>query len=127
MGCVFMRFLVSFLVVFFLIFIGALFINNYLTKWLGVEKKESLSETPGKNLDRWGRGIILLIFICAFPLVLEYENVLQWYWIFFFNVLIGFQSFLEWKYLKPSKQYVITLTYLVFGLVMVFGINYCTI
>ena len=127
MGCVFMRFLVSFLAVFFLVFIGAYFINKYLTKWLGVEKKESLSGTPGKNLDRWGRGIILLIFICVFPLILEYENVLQWYWIFFFNVLIGFQSFLEWRYLKPSKQYVITLTYLVFGLVMVFGINYFTI
>lgn len=117
-----MRFLVSFLVVFFLIFIVTLFINKFLTKWLGVEKKESISETPGKNLDRWGRGIILSIFLCALPMVSEYENILKWYWIFFFNVLFGFQSFLEWKYLKPSKQYVITLTYLVFTLVIMYGI-----
>ncbi|MGE7780402.1 DUF4181 domain-containing protein [Peribacillus sp. NPDC097264] len=118
-----MRFFVSFLAVFFLVFIGAYFINKYLTKWLGVEKKESISETPGKNLERWGRGIILFIFICALPMVLEYENILQWYWILFLNVLIGFQSFLEWKYLKPSKQYVITLTYLVFALVIIYGID----
>ncbi|MFJ7744693.1 DUF4181 domain-containing protein [Peribacillus sp. NPDC097295] len=122
-----MRFLVSFLVVFFLIFIVALFINKYLTKWLGVEKKESISETPGKNMDRWGRGIILCIFLCALPMVLEYENILKWYWVLFLNVLIGFQSVLEWKYLKPSKQYLITLTYLIFALVMVFGMNYFTI
>lgn len=32
-----------------------------INKLLGVEKKR-ISETPGRKIDAWGRGIILVIF-----------------------------------------------------------------
>lgn len=113
------------LVMFFIIIIIlALFINKFLTKWLGVERKEKISETAGKNIDRWGRGIILLIFLCTLPYAIENSNVIKWYWTCFLIVSIGFQSFMEWKYLKTSKQYVITLTYILLAPVIIYFVDY---
>ena len=118
-----MEFLV-WIMFFIIIIIISLFINKFLTKWLGVEKKEKISETSGKNIDRWGRGLILLIFLCPLPYVIEEDiNVIKWYMCFFI-VSFGFQSFMEWKYLKTSKQYVITLTYLLFALVIMYNVDY---
>ncbi len=113
-----------FIMFFIIIIILSLFINKFLTKWLGVGRKEKISETPGKNIDRWGRGIILLIFFCSLPYAIENRNVIKWYWICFLIVSIGFQSFMEWKYLKTSKQYVITLTYLLLALVIMYFVDY---
>ena len=113
-----------FIMFFIIIILFTLFINKFLTKWLGVEKKEKISETPGKNIERWGRGMILLIFLCSLPYAIENRNVIKWYWICFLIVSIGFQSFMEWKYLKTSKQYVITLTYILLALVIMYFVDY---
>ncbi|MFI8492240.1 DUF4181 domain-containing protein [Peribacillus butanolivorans] len=67
---------------------------------LGVEKKK-ISETSGKIVDRWGRGVILVIFLCTFPSVST--NDMNWLLILYLFLLLGFQSILEWKYLKNSK------------------------
>ncbi|WP_410862959.1 DUF4181 domain-containing protein [Peribacillus sp. SIMBA_075] len=106
-----------------IIIIITLFINKFLTKWLGVEKKEKISETSGKNIDRWGRGLILLTFLCTLPYAIEEDKNVMWYMCFFI-VSFGFQSFMEWKYLKTSKQYVITLTYLLIALVIMYNVDY---
>ncbi|WHX62384.1 hypothetical protein [Peribacillus frigoritolerans] len=72
-----MEFLV-FIMFFIIIIILTLFINKFLTKWLGVEKKEKISETSGKNIDRWGRGLILLTFLCTLPYAIEEDkNVIK--------------------------------------------------
>ncbi|TWD87891.1 uncharacterized protein DUF4181 [Neobacillus bataviensis] len=93
----------------FLVFIIVLIILQFLlekiiNKLLGVEKKK-ISETPGKNVYRWGRGIILVFFLCTLPFVITKDtSVMKWYWIFYLILLLGFQSILGWKYLKNSKQ-----------------------
>ncbi|MFD6442726.1 DUF4181 domain-containing protein [Peribacillus sp. NPDC060186] len=42
----------------------------------------------------------------------------------FLIVSNGFQLFMEWKYLKTSKEYVITLTYLLLALVFFYNVDY---
>ncbi|MDM5219672.1 DUF4181 domain-containing protein [Peribacillus sp. NJ11] len=116
----------EFLVFFIILIIFSLFIDKFLRKWLGVEKKK-ISETSGKNIDRWGRGIILFIFLCILPFAVEDRNVIKWYWICFLIVSMGFQLFMEWKYLKNSKEYVITvitLTYLLLALGIMYNVDY---
>jgi hypothetical protein len=118
--------LVKFLAFFIILIIFSLFIDKFLRKWLGVEKKK-ISETSGKNIDRWGRGIILFIFLCTLPFAVEDRNVIKWYWICFLIVSMGFQLFMEWKYLKNSKEYVITvitLTYLLLALGIMYNVDY---
>ncbi|CAM4022863.1 DUF4181 domain-containing protein [Lederbergia lenta] len=83
--------------------------ENGINKILGV-KKEKISETPGKRIDRWGRGIILIVCISTLPFVITREtNVMKWYWIFYFVLLFGFQAILEWKFLKDSKRFLLHL------------------
>jgi hypothetical protein len=98
--------------------------EKLLRKWLGVEKR-NIAETSGKNVERRGRGIILLIFLFTLPIVITEEGEgLKWYWIFYLMVSLGFQSFVEWKYLKDSKEYVITLIFLLLCIIIMYNINY---
>ncbi|UAT33103.1 DUF4181 domain-containing protein (plasmid) [Bacillus badius] len=99
-------------------------LEKTINKLLGVEKKK-ISETPGKNIDRWGRTIILVTFLCTLAFVITKDiNVIKWYWILYFVLSLGFQSILEWKYLKNSKQYVSTLIFLILTVIIIFNMEY---
>ena len=109
---------------FIILIILILFLEKIINKLVGVEKKK-ISETSGKNVDRWGRGIILVIFLCTLPFVITKDtNVIKWYWILYFVLILGFQSILEWKYFKNSKQYVTTLIFLMLGIIFFYNIEY---
>ncbi|WP_082197225.1 DUF4181 domain-containing protein [Bacillus sp. FJAT-27916] len=93
-----------------ILFLLLFLIEKLIEKFLGV-KRRRISETPGKSVDRWGRTIILIIFLVVYFFALTKGSVdtLKWYWVLFLTVLAGFQIILEWKYLKESKQYISTL------------------
>lgn len=113
-----------FLGIIIVLIILGLLLEKTINKLFGVEKKK-ISETPGKKIDRWGRGIILAIFLCGLPFVIEAEvYVIKWFWISYFIILMGFQLILEWKYLRTSNQYVATLIFLLVGLVIIYNIEY---
>ncbi len=120
-GGIALRFLVFFIV---LIFIGFL-LEKIINKLLRVEKKR-ISETSGKRIDRWGRGIILLIFLFTLPFVIfgDSTNIIKWYWIIYITLLMGFQAFLEWKYLENSKQYVTTIIFIILSVIIMYNIEY---
>ena len=96
-------------------------------KLLGVEKKE-VSETSGKKIDQWGRRIIMILFLSTIPIYTFYAlkdtTFIKWYWILYLTALLGFQSVMEWKYLKNSKQYLATLIFLVLGIVFLYNVEY---
>jgi dipeptide/tripeptide permease len=99
-------------------------LDKILNKLLGIEKKK-ISETSGRKIDRWGRGIILVIFLCTLPFVITQDtNVIKWYWILYVILVMGFQSILEWKYLKDSKQHVTTLIFLMLSVIILYNIEY---
>ena len=115
---------VGFLFFIILVILMVLLMEKVIFKLFGVEKKR-ISETSGKNIDRWGRSVILIIFLCALPFVVAKDiNVMKWYWILYFILSLGFQSVMEWTYLKNSKQYVTTLIYLMVSVIIVFNIEY---
>ncbi|WP_255472968.1 DUF4181 domain-containing protein [Planomicrobium sp. CPCC 101079] len=84
--------------------------EKILRKWLGI-KKVALSETPAKNTDRWGRGIIFAIALCGIPFIVgtDVASRLFWFWVVYLTALTAFQAYLQWKYIKESKEYVMTL------------------
>ena len=110
-------FVLKLLVFFIILLVFVLLLEKILNRLLGVEKKR-ISETPGKNVDRWGRGIILIFFLCTIPFyVMADTSFIKWYWMLYMIILLGFQSILEWKYLKNSKQYITTLIFLILTII----------
>lgn len=82
-------------------------VEKMTDKFWGVKRK-SISETPGKRIDRWGRAIIIFIFVVS-SITKGSSVILEWQFVLFFMALMGFQVILEWKYLKKSKQYISSL------------------
>lgn len=117
-------FLVKFLVFILGLFILFTMLEKIINRLLGVEKKK-ISGSSGKKVDQWGRGIISVIFLCTLPYFITKDNyALKWYWILFFTTSMGFQTILEWKYLKNSRQYITTLIFLIVILIIMFNIDY---
>lgn len=95
-----------------------------INRLIGVEKKK-LSETSAKHIDRWGKGIILVIALTTLPFILKMDiKNMKWYWIGYFMLSLGFQSFLERMYLKESKQYITTLIFLILAIIGIYFIDY---
>ncbi|MFJ7954616.1 DUF4181 domain-containing protein [Lysinibacillus sp. NPDC096418] len=109
----------------FIVVITILFfiLEKVLDKLFGIEKKK-ISDTPAKNFNRWGRCILLVIFLCMLPFFYTNETNIKWYWIFYITSLLCFQAILEWKYLKDSKQYIKTIIFLILYEIMMFNIDY---
>lgn len=111
------------LILFIVLLIFGFLLEKIINKLLSVEKKK-ISATSGKKVDQWGRGIILVIFLCTLPFfIVQDTNVMKWYWMLYLIVLFGFQTILEWMYLKNSNQYVTTLIFLVLGVIFMYNIE----
>lgn len=100
-----------------------LIMNYLLSTWLFGEKRKKISDTDGENIHRWVLvliGIIVLIFSTVINRI--DSNYVIWFLLGLLVVLCAFQSFMEWKYLKESKQHVIPLILMVFGVICAIGI-----
>ncbi|MCT2536214.1 DUF4181 domain-containing protein [Aquibacillus koreensis] len=95
---------------------------NLLRKLLIGEEKKKISETAGKNVYRIGMGIFGLIGILTVIIALDLSdnNSMKWFWSIFITLILGFQSFMDWKFHKNSKEYIVPLIVLVLGIVYIF-------
>ncbi|EKN68268.1 DUF4181 domain-containing protein [Schinkia azotoformans] len=110
----------QFVIIFILL---SVLIERVIRKRLGIEKKK-ISETAGKNVDRWGRGIILVTFLATFSYFIDKDDeIVKWYWISYYVILMGFQTYIQWKYLKDSKEYILSLIFLVLGIVFLLSVD----
>ena len=101
--------IVRLLTILIILFLVVFLVEKIIDKFFGLKRKK-ISETPGKSIDRWGRTIILFIFLLSnsFGFTKEPDAIPKWSWVPFLTALMGFQAILEWKYLKESKQYIST-------------------
>ena len=70
-------------------------LEKILNRLLGVEKKK-VSETSGKRVDRWGRGIILILFLCTIPFYAFIDRRYHFYKMVLdsiFDCIIGFSVY----------------------------------
>ena len=122
-----MDLLILYIVLFlFLIFLAFLFtrfmLDKLINKLLGIKKKVKIEDTPGKNIDRWGRVIIVIVFLFLF-LIIKDASALKWVFGLYWITLLGFQACMEWKYINNSKQYLNTLIILIIFLVFLYNIE----
>lgn len=117
--------LISNAIMFFLFLILIFILLEFVLNKLFRVQKRKISETPGKWINWWGRGIILGILILL-PFVDQLHDrldTIKWFWIFFIILAMGFQALLEWKYLKDSKQYITTLILIFFGVFIIYHLD----
>lgn len=111
----------------FLIVFGILLFltERILIKLLRI-KKGKISETSGKKIYSWGKKSFLIIFLCSLPYIYFSENQYALTWVIMLHTIlnIGFDAFMEWKHLKDSKQYVVTLVFTAMLLVFFSNIRY---
>ncbi|MEW9111226.1 MAG: DUF4181 domain-containing protein [Cytobacillus gottheilii] len=108
----------------FFLFLSLVFfaLERGLVKVFGIKRK-SLSETSGKKIDQWGRGILLVVYLSVLLFVLEMDLDIKWYFICFIMISFVFEMVMEWVYLKETKQYIITLVFLVITIPILFNIE----
>lgn len=110
---------------FIILFAVIVLIDHFWKKRLRGDVKVKISETPGRKIDFWGRVIISVSTIIMLIFVFSLEGIepIKWFFAVYFLLLYGFQAFMEWKYLKDSKEYIATLAALAVALIFVFNIE----
>ncbi len=95
--------------------------NLIVSKLIVGGKRRKISETDGKIINILGLIIIATMGICsAFFIDIFDNNVMKWFWLCLLILIVGFQSFLEWKFLKESKDYIVSLIVLLIGIIYIF-------
>jgi MFS-type transporter involved in bile tolerance (Atg22 family) len=92
-----------------------------LRKWI-VGTDRYIDETDGRRVDFWVRIILVIIFLVLLFFVVDTsdETIVKLFFIIALTITTAFQSIIEWKYLKNSKEFVVTLILWVIGLIYFF-------
>lgn len=86
------------------------------------EVRAKVRETDGKNIQRWGGAMLCLIFISLFiylSILNANDDVIKLFWLCFVIIAFGFKAFLEWRFLKGYKEYMVSLTTLIVSVIFV--------
>ncbi|RCX21440.1 uncharacterized protein DUF4181 [Fontibacillus phaseoli] len=99
------------------------FVHLILRIWIvGLDKRELPEE--GKEVNIWGKIILALVGIIVFIVIAFAVGMdslaMKWFWMLFVILTVGFQSFIDWKYQRESRQYIVSLIVLVLGIVLVY-------
>ena len=95
--------------------------NAILSKLILGNIRRKVSETEGKYIQRWGLVVIAIIGFSSIFFVFDIldTNVMKWFWLFFLILTVGFHSFIEWKFLRESKEYMVSLIVLMIGVIYI--------
>ncbi|OCA90522.1 hypothetical protein A8F94_01150 [Bacillus sp. FJAT-27225] len=92
-----------------------------LRKWI-VEYDRFITETEGRRIDFWGRIVLAIAFFISLFFVKDSsdETTIKWFLIIFYTIFAAFQFIIEWKYLKNTKEFIITLLLWLFVIIYFF-------
>ncbi|WP_340003977.1 DUF4181 domain-containing protein [Paenibacillus sp. FSL K6-0276] len=99
------------------------FSHLFLRIWIVGPDKEKLSD-DGNELNMKGKLILVLVGLITGIIIMIADGaqgiVMKWFWIVIIIIALGFQSFIDWKFLKHTKQHIVSLIVLVLGVVLVY-------
>ncbi|WLR51720.1 DUF4181 domain-containing protein [Bacillus tianshenii] len=111
-------------------FVLYIMLIDYLcSKWLIGDKKVQLTETKGELIFRWGVGILVAFGASTAVLIATVPNFINfrtfvWIAASYLIVSYSFRAWLEWRYVKKTKQYVVSLVVMAFGVLSIIGMSY---
>lgn len=82
-------------------------------------KSEKISDTDGWRMYWWIKGSLVVIALCCYFFVLDLTDyiLLKRFLFVTFILALGFDAFMDWKYMKGSKEYLISLLLLAVGII----------
>ncbi|MBQ4898829.1 DUF4181 domain-containing protein [Paenibacillus sp. Marseille-P2973] len=87
-----------------------------------VDKEQKELPEEGKELSIWSKLIFALIGIVAFIIILIADGsdgmAMKWFWMILVVVALGLQAFIDWKYIRASRQHIVSVIVLVLGVIM---------
>ncbi|WP_186763892.1 DUF4181 domain-containing protein [Planomicrobium sp. CPCC 101079] len=98
------------------IFLLFFILDKFLRKWFNAEKVE-FTDSPAKEMNRWGERIIFIIALCCLPFVVmsEAPSWLMWFLIGSIVVQNCFQAYMQWKYAREAREHLVTLSLIPVG------------
>ncbi|WP_345239495.1 DUF4181 domain-containing protein [Pontibacillus salipaludis] len=98
-------------------------LETVIRKQFNIERRY-VTDTKGKHIDRWGRGMFVLIAISVLSYAIFSDAPgMKWYLMGGYVAQFGFQAIIQWMFLKGSKEYVITIVYLALGVITIYNID----
>ena len=98
-------------------------LTYYVGSYLIVgEKKKNIFKTDGKYTYVFGLIVIATIgfgSISFLNIDILDNNDMKWFWLGFLILITGFNSFVEWKFLKDSKEYLVSLIAMIVGTIYI--------
>lgn len=73
-------------------------------------KRVKLADAGARKTSRWGRTLLLIVFLCMIPFAASGDNARNVvYLLFFYNsAMMLLEGYLQWKYIKESKEHIVT-------------------
>lgn len=100
-----------------------LLVEKITNKLFSVEKKR-ISETPGNRMNRWGQAILFLIFLITLWFMVDSSDIQRMtYFIIYLALLFGYQTIMEFMFIKESRQYISTAILLIIVLVIMYNLE----
>ena len=105
------------------VFTWVIIVTEFIARRLIVgEVRVKVRETEGKNIQIWGfiiLSIIFVILLMSLAILDVKDDVMKLFWLCLVTIALGFQAFLEWKFLKGYKEYMVTLTTLTIAVIFI--------
>ncbi len=111
------------LIMLFIVFIiYGMFSDRWLRKKLKIDKSNWTFYRHVNTLHKWVEGTIVILFLAGIWFVEDSSTLL----IAFFFILFSIRAFMEWKYQRTKREYIMTL-YTLFNCLLFLGIVFILI
>ena len=92
--------------------------DRLIKKWFAIDE-EVLESAPAKKIERWTRWTTVIALIGLFPLVNQDFDAYIFWLLLVLTTVTAVEAFFEWKLLKGSRKYQMTLVSYVFGMLWI--------
>ncbi|MGE7187003.1 DUF4181 domain-containing protein [Peribacillus sp. NPDC006672] len=99
-----MSFLLNYIIFIIAFFIIAIVFERWLKNKLKIERKGSFYKGVNR-FQRWTEMAMIIAFLISIWFV---DNPISWL-IGYFLISLSFRTFMEWKYKREEKEYILTL------------------
>lgn len=106
----------------FFLFLIVYVIGLVIAEQMIIDKfKINKNKRFANKVHLWGEVALAIVVIAIFYF---YSNIRNYFVPIFFTILSGFRAFMEWKYDKDSKSYILSLFFLIAILIPFFILKF---
>ena len=96
----------------------AVVFDRLIKKWFAIDEAV-LESAPAKKIESWSRWITVIALLCLFPLVDQDFDAYIFWLLLVLTAITAVEVFFEWKLLKGSRKYQMTIVSYIFGMLLI--------